>query len=160
ENRALPSGPTIVDEIANAAFYTGLMLALPEEYGDISRRLDFDDAKSNFFRAARYGLETQFQWLDGQSHTAPTLILAHLLPAARKGLIAAKVAAEDIDKYLGIIEERTQSRQTGARWILKSMASLPTHVSREVRQRNLTATMLARCKSGEPVHHWTKLGEA
>jgi hypothetical protein len=30
ENRALPSGPTIVDEIANAAFFTGLMAALPQ----------------------------------------------------------------------------------------------------------------------------------
>ena len=53
ENRALPSGPTVVDEIANTAFFAGLMAALPQEYGDISLRMAFDDAKSNFFRAAR-----------------------------------------------------------------------------------------------------------
>ena len=39
ENRALPSGPTIVDEIANAAFFTGLMLGLPQAYGDITTRM-------------------------------------------------------------------------------------------------------------------------
>src|SRR4030095_14412061 len=42
ENRALPSGPTVVDEIANAAFFTGLMLALPQAYGEISTRMKFD----------------------------------------------------------------------------------------------------------------------
>src|SRR4030095_930266 len=57
ENRALPAGPTPVDEIANTAFFMGLMLALPEELGDISSRMAFDDAKLNFFRAARHGLD-------------------------------------------------------------------------------------------------------
>ena len=31
------------------------MLSLPGEYGDISKRMSFDDAKANFFRAARHG---------------------------------------------------------------------------------------------------------
>src|SRR5262252_1094238 len=97
ENRALPSGPTVVDEIANAAFFTGLMLALVPEYGDISRRMTFDEAKTNFFRAARHGLEAQLQWIDGQTHTAPALILDHLLPLARQGLSSAEVVGEDID---------------------------------------------------------------
>src|SRR5215208_2780722 len=67
ENRALPSGPTIVDEIANAAFFTGLMAALPQEYGDIAQRMTFDDAKLNFFCAARHGLDAHFQWVDGEN---------------------------------------------------------------------------------------------
>src|SRR5690349_372862 len=41
ENRALPSGPTVIDEIANAAFFTGLMVALPEVYGDVTKRMEF-----------------------------------------------------------------------------------------------------------------------
>jgi hypothetical protein len=67
ENRALPAGPTIVDEIANTAFFTGLMLALPQEYGDITERLNFDDAKANFFAAARYDLHAQLTWLDNKN---------------------------------------------------------------------------------------------
>src|SRR5262249_12305015 len=56
ENRALPSGPTTLDEVANAAFFIGLMMALPDEYGDITRLMTFDQAKDNFFMAARHGL--------------------------------------------------------------------------------------------------------
>ena len=154
ENRALPSGPTVVDEIANAAFFTGLMLALPEAYGEISKRMSFDDAKSNFFRAARHGLDAQFQWLDGESHSATALILDHLLPLARHGLSGSGVASEEIDKYLGIVEERTRSRQTGARWMIKSLAAMESVPSKDARQRKLTAAILATQKQNEPVHNW------
>ena len=154
ENRALPSGPTVVDEIANAAFFIGLMLALPEAYGDISQRMAFDDAKSNFFRAARHGLDAQFHWIDGQSHSAASLILDHLLPLARQALSNAKVSSEDIDKYLRIIEERVQCRQTGARWITKSLTAMGDAISKDARQRALTAMMLKNQKQEEPVHRW------
>jgi CBS domain-containing protein/gamma-glutamyl:cysteine ligase YbdK (ATP-grasp superfamily) len=155
ENRALPSGPTVVDEIANAAFFTGLMAALPQVYGNVAQRMAFDDAKMNFFRAARHGLDAQFQWLDGQSHSAPALILDHLLPLARQGLIKAEVATEDIDKYLEIIKERAKTRQTGASWIIKSLSAMESSVSNDTRQRRLTSAMLAREKKGHPVHRWS-----
>src|ERR1043165_8714882 len=154
ENRALPSGPTSVDEIANAAFFTGLMLALPQEYGDIAARMAFDDAKLNFFRAARHGLDAQFQWLGAESRSASSLILYELLPLARAGLRSAEVDDEDIEKYLGIIEERTRSAQTGARWIIKSLGTMPDNMSKDVRQRKLTSTMLDLQKQGTPVHEW------
>lgn len=155
ENRALPSGPTILDEIANAAFFTGLMAALPQVYGDITKRMAFDDAKLNFFRAARHGLDAQLKWIDGESHSAPALILDHLLPLARQGLLAAQVAVEDVDKYLGVIEERAKSRQTGAAWIMKSLAAMETSTSKDTRHRRLTSMMLATEKNGEPVHRWS-----
>jgi CBS domain-containing protein len=154
ENRALPSGPTVIDEIANAAFFTGLMSAIPQEYGDVAQRIAFDDAKSNFFRAARHGLDAQFNWIDGKNHSAASLVLDHLLPLARQGLQDSKVDSADIDKYLGIIEERVRSRQTGARWILKSLEAMPEAGSRDVRQRRLTAAMLTCQKQGKPVHRW------
>lgn len=155
ENRALPSGPTVADEIANAAFFTGLMSAVPQVYGEIASRMAFDDAKMNFFRAARHGLDAQLQWLDGQSHSAPALILEHLLPIAREGLRKAHVAGEEIDKYLGIIEERAQNRQTGARWIQKSLTAMDDLTSKDARQRKLTSAMLANQKKGQPIHRWS-----
>jgi CBS domain-containing protein len=160
ENRALPSGPTVTDEIANAAFFTGLMVALPEVYGDVTKRMEFDDAKLNFFRAARHGLDAQFRWIDGESHSAPALILDHLLPLARQGLTAAGVATEDTDKYLDIVEQRAQSRQTGATWIAKSIAAMDNSTSKDTRQRKLTSAMLANQKNGAPVHHWSIIKEA
>jgi CBS domain-containing protein len=154
ENRALPSGPTIVDEVANAAFFTGLMLALPQTYGELARRMAFDDAKLNFFRAARHGLDAQFQWIDGQSHNAAVLILDQLLPLARQGLRSAGVAGEDIDKYLGIIEERARTGQTGSRWMMKSHAALRNSVANDAAQRRLTSEILSNQKQGQPVHRW------
>jgi len=148
ENRALPSGPTIVDEIANAAFFAGLMVAVPQAYGEIAIRMAFDDAKLNFFRAARHGLDAQFQWIDGQTHSAASLILDQLLPLARRGLVEANIATGDIDKYLGIIEERARCGQTGARWIMKSLAATGNSASK------LTSEILANQKRGEPIHRW------
>ena len=154
ENRALPSGPTIVDEIANAAFFTGLMVALPHTYGNVAERLPFDDAKLNFFRAARHGLEAQFQWLDGQGHSATSLILDQLLPLAHQGLSFMNVAKDDTEKYLSIIEERVRSGQTGARWVRKSLTAIGTANAKDMSQRRLTSEMLANQKLGEPVHLW------
>jgi CBS domain-containing protein len=154
ENRALPSGPTVVDEVANAAFFTGLMLAVPQAYGQIATRMRFDDAKQNFFRAARHGLDAQFHWIDGHSHNAAMLILDELLPLARQGLSDARVASEDVDKYLGIIEERVRSGQTGARWIMKSLAAIGSSASKDATQRRLTSKILANQKQSQPVHRW------
>jgi len=157
ENRALPSGPTIIDEVANAAFFTGLMVALPQVYGEIAAQMAFDDAKLNFFRAARHGLDAQFQWLDGQSHNAAVLILDQLLPLARQGLMNAQVASDDIDMYLGIIEERARGGQTGARWMMKSLSALGSSASKDASHRRLTAEILANQQQSEPVHRWPVL---
>ena len=154
ENRALPGGPTVLDEVANAAFFTGLMSALPDEYGDVTTRMSFDDAKSNFFAAARYGLGARFTWVDGKRHIASALILDHLLPLARAGLRQSGVEGIDIDRYLGTIEERVRVGQTGAQWMLKSLAAMGDEGTSDMRQRKLAAAMLERQQSDEPVHRW------
>jgi len=159
ENRALPSGPTVQDEVANAAFFVGLMVAVPQEFGEISKRLNFDDAKENFFAAARHGLNAQLRWLDGKSLSASALILNSLLPLARAGLKESNVESKDIDKYLGLVEDRVRSGQTGAQWMLNSLASLSTHQPVDMRLRTLTSTILARQKEDKPVRDW-KLAES
>ncbi|MFN0109405.1 MAG: glutamate-cysteine ligase family protein [Blastocatellia bacterium] len=154
EMRAIPSGPTIPDEMANAAFFLGLMSALPDEYGDVTRRMPFDSAKENFLAAARQGLRAQFTWLTGNSIPASTLALEHLLPLARQGLKKENIATEDIDHYLGIIEERVRAEQTGAMWSLKSLAAMEEKGTREQRLRAIASSMLEQQQSGNPVHTW------
>src|SRR6185436_5746232 len=132
--------------IANAAFFTGLMVALPHVYGEIAKRMVFDDAKLNFFRAARHGLDAHFQWIDGQSFSAASLILDQLLPIAREGLTSSRVAGADIDKYLGIVEDRASCRQTGARWVMKSLSAIGDSASKESSQRRLTSEILTNQK--------------
>ncbi len=83
ESRSLPAGPTVLDEIANAAFHFGLMASLDEEYGPVDQKFRFEDVKHNFLAAARHGLGAQFVWLGDDRVPAGTLILEHLLPLAR-----------------------------------------------------------------------------
>ena len=55
ENRILPSGPSILDEVANAAFWFGLISSLVEQYDDIRRVITFEDAAANLQAAGRHG---------------------------------------------------------------------------------------------------------
>ena len=154
ENRALPAGPTIVDEIANAAFFYGLMSGVLETHGDITTQMEFDDAKVNFFSAARNGLDAQLRWFGGHRHTASSLILEHLLPLARSGLQASGIDDADAEHYLGIVRERVESTQTGAQWALSSLARMDASVRVDMRQRTLASAMLGHQKVGDPVHGW------
>jgi len=156
ENRVLPAGPTVVDEIANTAFFVGLMLALPSEYGEVAKIMPFDDAKANFFAAARHGLNAQFNWVDGKSHAAATLIVDHLLPLARRGLAEAGVDPADTERYLDVIEQRVRSGQTGSQWVMKSLGALDGRPM-EIRNRLLAGEILMRQNTGEPVHNWPVL---
>lgn len=155
ENRVLPSGPTVVDEIANAVFWYGLVAGLAEEYQDVSRDMDFDDARHNFVAAARNGLASQFVWLDGSKRPAHELILDTLLPRAESGLQASDISSSDIDRYLGIIQKRVETQQTGAQWQLDSLARMKDVGSRAERLGAVTRGMVERQKQGDPVHEWS-----
>jgi CBS domain-containing protein len=154
ENRALPSGPTIVDEVANAAFYFGLMSAVLEEHGNPADLTDFDDAKRSFFGAARHGLEAQLTWVDGKTHTAGELISQRLVPLAREGLRAAGIDGADVTRYLDVIAERVERQQTGSKWVFRSLANMRGQGSMAARCRAVTASMLEQQREGRPVHDW------
>jgi CBS domain-containing protein len=158
ESRAWPSGPTPLDEVANAAFFLGSVLGGREAFGAIEEQMPFEDAKANLLAAAREGLGAQFKWIGGRAYAAPALILEELLPVARAGLRGAGVDAADIDRYLGVVEARVRSGQTGASWALRSLAATDEPRSREARLQALTAAALAGQKSGEPAHLWPLIG--
>jgi CBS domain-containing protein len=154
EFRALPAGPSVRDEIANAAFWVGLVLGGAAKYGDVSERMDFSDAKDNFFAAARRGLNTGFTWMDGVSVSAPELILEVLLPVADEGLRHAGIGSAERDLYLGVIEARVRSGRTGASWTTRSLARMEGAGTRAERMAALTATAAAQQIDGRPVHEW------
>jgi CBS domain-containing protein len=153
ECRALPSGPTVLDEVANAAFWIGLVLGSQSEYGDITERLSFDDAKYNFLTASRQGLNAGFRWLDGESVTAPKLILETLIPLAQSGL-EAYVDRSEIDKYLGVIRDRVESGRTGSDWMMRSLSEMKDRGTRSERMTALTAAIADRQLEAKPCHEW------
>jgi len=153
ENRALPAGPTIVDQVANAALFYGLMQGLETDAKKIPQRIAFEDARLNFFSAAQHGLDARFTWLDGCRQGARELLLQELIPIARNGLEALKVPNTDIDYYLGVIEARTNSGRTGARWLLDSLENVPAE-EREGVCRDAVKIMRERQGRALPVHAW------
>lgn len=153
ENRILPSGPTVLDEVANAAFFFGMMAHLADVYPRIHEVHSFDDAKNNFYAAARHGLQAQFTWIGQKTITARDLIVKELLPAAREGLRTHGIDPADVDRYLDVLEARVESQQTGSNWALKSLAKM-AQAPIDVRMRSLTSAIQANQKSGEPVHTW------
>jgi CBS domain-containing protein len=155
ECRVLPSGPTVIDEVANAAFWIGLVLGGVKEYGDVREHIDFSEAKSNFLAAARNGLKAGFRWLDDSTPSAPDLILEEALPIARAGLGDAGVSRDDIDRYLGVIRDRVESGTTGARWMVRSLLGMRDDGTRSERLAAVTSGTISREKTGEPVHTWT-----
>jgi CBS domain-containing protein len=153
ENRVIPAGPSVADELANAAFFVGLMSAA-EEFGAIPDQLAFDDARANFVAAARYGLHARFRWLKGRAWSAEELLTQQMLPAARAGLKKAGVDSSDIDRNLGVIEERVRRDRTGSQWAFDSLATIGERGRVAERYRALTAAMIARQQTDKPVHEW------
>lgn len=154
ECRVLPSGPTVLDEVANAAFWIGLVLGGAREYGDIASRIDFDYAKSNFVAASRRGLDAGFHWLSGETVGARELLLDELLPLSRTGLAELGIEPGEIDHYLDIIQARVESGMTGATWQLKSLRGMGGEGSNAERMTALTSAMVRRQRDSQPGHLW------
>ncbi len=154
ENRVLPSGPTVIDEIANAAFFFGLMSGASERYGDVSRLIRFEDVKTNFLAAARDGIRAQMNWFDDEHMPVKQLILEELLPLARQGLESKNIDPDDIDRFLNVIEERVTFRRTGARWALESLENMGNKGTANQRLRSIVSSMLDQQVGGHSVSHW------
>jgi CBS domain-containing protein len=154
ENRVIPSGPTVLDEVANAAFFFGMMSRLSNTVDDIRKHLSFSDVKSNFLAAAREGLRAQQVWFDNHQVTAQELIIDELLPMAREGLFEAGIDEQDVERYLGVIRARVENRRTGARWQLESLENMRGEGNEHERLRALVSSMVDQSQSGHPVAEW------
>lgn len=156
ENRVMPAGPSLVDEVANAAFWCGLMVELSHRYEDISKHLDFDFAACNFYTAAREGSAAPMRWLNGQEVSASRLVLDQLLPAAEAGLRRQQVDEVDISRYLGIVHERVAGGHSGAKWLTSSLHDMKDVGSVGERHCALVAATIQRQRAGRPVAEWER----
>ena len=155
ENRYLASGPTIPDQIANATFWFGLMAGIPEEYRDIPSKYEFDDAKTNFLKAARDGLDNKFRWFNEKKYTSQDLIINVLLPIAKDGLNRFNINKDDISNNLEIIEERVKSGNTGSQWMIESYNNIRKTGTRDQALVATTAAIYNRQQEMKPIHKWS-----
>lgn len=149
EHRVIPSGPTIIDSIANAAFYYGLVHDLAENVDTLIEQLPFQEAKENFYNCAKQGLSAKIDWPNQGNINTSELLLHTLIPAARRGLKKLAILENDINKYISIIEQRIETQQNGANWQRLWIDKYGKDFHR------LTRAYLDRQNSGLPVHQWT-----
>ncbi|HEY5604294.1 MAG TPA: glutamate-cysteine ligase family protein [Gammaproteobacteria bacterium] len=148
EHRVIPAGPSVIDAVANAAFYFGLVSQLMRREIQPELQLPFNQSRDNFYDAAKFSYDGHMVWLDGNKSNIRTLILKELLPIAAQGLAAAGIDAHAIDTYLGIIEQRTQNACNGAAW----QRAFTTRHGQDL--SSLTKAYIERQNSGAPVHEW------
>jgi hypothetical protein len=158
EMRALPSGPTVIDMLANAAFLIGLSLWLAGQDPGWTYTLPFERADHGFYRAAQHGLAAELSWPAGQRDQVRTAAAAdlvpELLPRARQGLIEAGVAADEADRLLDVIFARVASGQTGAAWQRAMLAAAERRHDRERALAVMLERYLQLAATGQPVHSW------
>jgi hypothetical protein len=156
ENRVLPAGPTVLDIMANAAFYYGLIRVIADEERPVWSQMSFSAAEENFHAGARGGIDAKLYWPGLGEVPAAELVVRRLLPLAREGLERWGLASSDADRLLGIIERRCVTLRNGAAWQSQVFHRLyeDKSLDRGEALREMTRRYREHMHSNEPVHEW------
>ena len=156
ENRYIPSGPSVKDEIANALLWVGVMQGMPKKYQKIWKKMSFYDARGNFINAARTGINTYFNWFD-KGISAKKLLENILIPMAKEGLLKSKINESEINYYLGIIQKRIDTSTTGSKWIIRNKRKLRKKVSKYESNIILTEHIYKNQISNKVISEWNSV---
>jgi hypothetical protein len=156
ENRVLPAGPTVVDIMANAAFYAGLVRTLVEQERPVWTQLSFGTAEDNFNEGARSGLDARIYWPGAGEVPVTELVLRRLLPQANEGLDRWGVPADIRDRLLGVIEQRCLRECNGSVWQANTFRRIHEAAGgdRLDSLRQMFGRYYEHMHSNEPVHTW------
>lgn len=148
EHRVCSSGPSMQDNIANIAFFYGLVHYYATIADAPENTLGFSQSRDNFYTAAQHGINAQVVWTEQQRTRLQKLVLDQLLVEAEAGLHKLGIDGKDIHHNLRIIEKRVHSGQTGSQW-QQQFAKL--HGNDMLK---LTKQYLQNQRSNLPVHRW------
>jgi hypothetical protein len=155
ENRVLPAGPTVVDIIANAAFFAGLVRALANDERPIWTQMSFQAAEENFVSGIRQGINAEVYWPQVGEVRVTELVVRKLLPLAAEGLRMWEVHESEIGRLLEIIERRCLRGANGATWQVAEVARREqAGESRQDALRGMLASYMTLMHSNQPVHTW------
>ena len=150
EHRVMAAGPTSIDMLAQMAFFYGLMAYFLEvDHDSFEDRLPFIGAWSNFYEAARNGLNSHIPWIDGKKWPIAKLILDVLLPQAEIGFQRLEIDSSTFRPWLDLLHERATTGQNGAQWQMDFFECSGRDTALLVREYR------TRQESGEPIHLWT-----
>ena len=157
ENRVLPAGPTVIDMLANSAFYYGMLRSLSEADDPLWNRMSFVVARANFLEAARNGIDARLIWPGRGAVSARELTLDTLLPIAHEGLRRWGVDVEVRDRFLGVIEDRARTGRNGASWQVSTVQSLQdAGMTRDAALAEMLRRYCEHMHANEPVHTWVR----
>ncbi len=148
EHRVCASAPSTIDNIANIAFYYGLVHYYATAENPAELTIPFADAKNNFYRAAQVGLKHKTRWLHKKTDTLQKIILDKLLVEAETGLYQLGINQHDSQRYLHVIQQRVEQNKTGSQWQLNFLNA------HQDSRAKLTLNYLKNQISGKPVHEW------
>ena len=150
-------GRRVVDTMANAAFYFGLVRALAEDERPIWSQMSFSAAEENFHAGAKHGIEAQVYWPGLGTVPARELVLRRLLPLAQQGLDAWRVDPAERDRLLGVIEQRCLKGRNGASWQIAQFHRLYDDGPHDRLDafREVVRRYSRHMHANEPVHEWT-----
>lgn len=158
EMRSLPSGPTPVDMMANAALMVGLAEGLRGHIRELITALPFRHATQNFYHAARRGIGAELVWPSTEQSglkPEPVLdLLARLLPVASQGLRTIGVDQREAEHYLGLIDERIHKQTSGARWQLQALEKLERTLGRGRALRVMLESYSEQSAENIPLAQW------
>ncbi len=156
ENRVLPAGPTVVDLIANAAFFYGAQRALATAERPVWTQMSFQAAEENLYAGARHAFDAQLYW-PGIGWVPPDeLVLRRLLPMAHEGLRECGVSDAVRERYLGVIEQRCLAQRTGSTWQRETVASLEARgLDRDAALVGMLHRYVELSATNQPVHTWS-----
>lgn len=158
ELRTLPSGPSVPDMVASAAFLVGLTIGLMPMVDLLLPAIPFEYVRAGFYRAAQHGLAAELPWpaplgCSPQVEKAGSLAI-RLLPVARAGLLSAGVDSVEADSRLELLRERVERRLTGAAWQISALQRLDHRRTRSAALARLVDEYFDNVCSGEPLIHW------
>ena len=155
ENRVLPAGPSVVDTLANAALYYGLVQTVMTEDRPLWTRMSFTTAEDNFTAGAKRGIDALMFWPGLGEVPVTELVLRRLLPQARSGLDELGVDGSVSDRLLGIVEARCLAHTNGADWQVRAtQAREAAGMDRAGALRSMLGGYIERMHTNEPVHTW------
>jgi len=155
ENRVLPAGPTVVDTLANAAFFAGLVRALADEDRPIWSQMSFSAAAENFTAGVRGGIHAEVYWPRVGQVKVAELVIRKLLPLAARGLQAWEVDEAEASRLLGIIEQRCLRAANGATWQTAAVSRREAAgESRDAALHGMLADYLELMHSNQPASDW------
>jgi len=152
EHRVMPSAPSVVDNIANMAFYYGLVQYYATQNTPPNELLDFAQARDNFYTSAKHSLDNKVSWPGRDRCDMRHLILHNLIDNAQVGLESLNLDATDIEYYLSIIQSRAEQKQTGSHWQREFVARHGGEMGNDMQR--LLETYYHNQQTGEPVHCW------